>query len=81
MSKEYVNIVQTLQDKWRKILKPYASTISLEYKTTYAHFHMFFVPHEENISSKLVFLDILLENLIAQRTQKMDLSVLISPTV
>ena len=29
-----------------------AFTISLEHKTTYAHFHMFFFPHEENISSK-----------------------------
>ena len=29
-----------------------AFTISLEHKTTYAHFHMFFFPHEENILSK-----------------------------
>ena len=29
-----------------------AFTILLEHKTTYAHFHMFFFPHEENISSK-----------------------------
>ena len=30
-----------------------AFTISLEHKTTYAHLlHMFFFPHEENISSK-----------------------------
>ena len=26
-----------------------AFTISLEHKTTYAHFNMFFFPHEENI--------------------------------
>ena len=30
-----------------------AFTISLEHKTTYAHFHMFFFPHVENILPKL----------------------------
>ena len=29
-----------------------AFTISLEHKTTYAHFHMFLFPHKENISWK-----------------------------
>ena len=30
----------------------YAFAVSLEHKTTYAHFHMFFFPHEENKSCK-----------------------------
>ena len=42
--------MQTLQDKWRKILKSY---VLLPYRwNTKPHMHMFFFQHEENISLK-----------------------------
>ena len=48
-----------VQDKWRKILKPYcAFTISFEHKLIYAHFYVFLFPHEENISWKPGFKDL-----------------------
>ena len=48
---EYVKIMQTIKEKkTRNSETIYVFTISLEHKTTYAHFHMFLFPHEENIS-------------------------------
>ena len=53
VSKVYVKILQiTTRQMTENSETICAFTVSVEHKTTYAHSHMFFFPHEENIPSK-----------------------------